>query len=252
MRQPRRLHDLKDYALATRDGEIGRIARVYFDDRNWFVRYFVVRTGGWLVGGELLVSPRSVRAVDEENRRIELDLSREQVEAAPSVSPQPPPSRHDGVEHHRNYRYPPFWEAGAMDEPLLTPPPEPSDGSVNPGLGDSDEVIGYHLQARDGELGHVHDLVLDDRDWAIRYFVVDTRNWWPGKKVLIAPAWVDRMSWMDRAIFVGLHRERIQTAPPYHPDQIISHEDEVRLYTHYGKEMLETVAPVRGVAATQR
>ena len=252
MRQPRGLHDLKDYVLVARDGEVGRIEQVYFDDREWTVRYFVVRSGGWLLGRDLLISPRSVRALDEENRRIELDLSREQVEAAPPINRVQPPSRHDEVEYHRHYGFPPYWETSAMNEPLLTPPPEPLDVPENPALRDSGEVIGYHLHARDGELGHVDDLVLDDQDWTIRYFVVDTRNWWPGKKVLIAPAWVDRVSWVEQAIFVDLGRALIETAPPYHPDQLISHEDEIRLYAHYGKEMLAAGASVGGVGAPRR
>lgn len=252
MRQPRRLHALKDFVLVARDGEVGRIEQVYFDDREWIVRYFVVRSGGRLLGRDLLISPRSVGALDEDNKRIELDLSREQVEAAPPISREQPPSRHDEVEYHRHYGFPPYWEASAVNEPLLTPPPQPFDESESPALRDSGEVIGYRLQARDGELGHVYDLVLDDQDWTVRYFVVDTRNWWPGKKVLIAPAWVDRVSWVDQAIFVGLGRERIQTAPPYHPDQIISHEDEVRLYAHYGKEMFAAGASLPGADASQR
>ena len=251
MQQPRRLHDLKDYLLLARDGEIGRIEQVYFDDREWIVRYFVVRTGGWLLGRDLLISPRSVRALEEENRRIELDLSREQVEDAPPINRVQPPSRHDEVEYHRHYGFPPYWETSAFNEPLLTPP-EPPSAAESQGLRDSGEVIGYHLQARDGELGHVDDLVLDDQDWTIRYFVVDTRNWWPGKKVLIAPAWVDRVSWVEQAIFVDLGRARIETAPPYHPDQLISQEDEVRLYAHYGKEMLAAGASGRGIDVSRR
>ena len=39
----------------------------------------------------------------------------------------------------------------------------------------------------DGEIGHVEDFIIDDETWAIRYLIIDTRNWWPGKKVLISP-----------------------------------------------------------------
>jgi hypothetical protein len=242
MMQLRRLRDLKHYALLARDGEIGRIERGYFDDEQWVVRYFVVHTGGWLLGRDVLIAPRSVAGVDEKNQRIALDLSREQVENAPPIDRARPVSRHYEAEYHRHYGWPPYWETSAFGMPI--PPVEPPAGSVSepadPHLRDSGEVVGYHLQARDGELGHVHDLVLDDQDWAVRYFVVDTRNWWPGKKVLVAPIWVDQVSWADRAIFVELGRELIRTAPAYDPNQIIGHDDEVRLYAHYGKAMRTT------------
>ena len=32
----------------------------------------------------------------------------------------------------------------------------------------------------------VEDLLVDEHEWAIRYIVVDTRYWLPGKKVLVA------------------------------------------------------------------
>ncbi len=67
--------------------------------------------------------------------------------------------------------------------PPIEPPTEPVSALEDPHLRDSGEMVAYHLQAQDGELGHVNDLVLDDQDWSIRYFVVDTRTWWQGKTV---------------------------------------------------------------------
>ena len=46
-------------------------------------------------------------------------------------------------------------------------------------------MIGYHIEATDGEIGHVEDFLVEDSSWAIRYMIVDTRNWWPGRKVLV-------------------------------------------------------------------
>ncbi|MHB1188898.1 PRC-barrel domain-containing protein [Thiobacillus sp.] len=251
MRQARRLDDLKAYALFARDGEVGKIERVYFDDNKWIVRYFVVHAGGWLLGRDVLIAPRSVTGLDEDNKRIELDLRREQLENAPPISRERPVSQHYEIEFHRHYGWPPYWETSEFGmpmppiEPPVAPPTEPVSAPEDPHLRDSGEVLGYHLQAQDGELGHVNDLVLDDQDWSIRYFVVDTRTWWPGKKVLIAPTWIERVSWTDRAIFVDLGRELIRTAPAYDPDQIIGHDDEVRLYAHYGKSMQDTKASRR-------
>lgn len=241
MRQARRLADLKDYALFARDGEIGRIEQVYFDDQHWVLRYFVVRTGGWLLGRDVLIAPRSIIGVDEDNKRIELDLSREQVEKSPPIDSERPVSRHYEIEYHQHFGWPPYWESSIVGVPLLMPGDEtlaePVSEPENPHLRDSGEVIGYHLHARDGELGRVHDLIVDDQDWTIRYFVVDTRTWLPGKKVLIAPTWINRISWMDRAISVDLARDLIRSAPAYDPGSVISHDDQVRLYAHYGKAM---------------
>jgi hypothetical protein len=77
-------------------------------------------------------------------------------------------------------------------------------------LRSTDEVTGYHLAALDGEIGHVDDFIIDDETWAIRYLVVATKNWWPGKKVLISPKWIESVSWEEREVAIGLSRETYQ------------------------------------------
>ena len=70
-------------------------------------------------------------------------------------------------------------------------------------LRSTEAVTGYNIEAADGEIGHVDGFVVDDEAWAIRYIEVATRNWWPGKKVLVSPAWIERVSWADSKVYVG-------------------------------------------------
>ena len=85
----------------------------------------------------------------------------------------------------------------------------------DPHLRSTHDVSGYHIHAADGEIGHVEDFIIDDETWAIRYLIVDTRNWWPGKKVLISPQWIERVSWSESKVFVNLSREAIKQSPEY-------------------------------------
>ena len=98
----------------------------------------------------------------------------------------------------------------------------------------SQQLNGCHIQATDGEIGHVEDFIIDDETWQIRYMVVDTRNWLPGKKVLIAPRWIERVSWDDSKVYVNLSREAIENGPEYHPDAL-NREYEGKLYEHYDR-----------------
>ena len=50
-----------------------------------------------------------------------------------------------------------------------------------------DAVVGYHIAATDGEIGHIEDFLVDDGDWRLRYMTVDTKNWFPGQRVLLSP-----------------------------------------------------------------
>ena len=58
------------------------------------------------------------------------------------------------------------------------------------------------MEATDGEIGHVEGFVIDNEAWAIRYIEVATRNWLPGKKVLVSPAWIERVSWPESKVYV--------------------------------------------------
>jgi hypothetical protein len=96
-------------------------------------------------------------------------------------------------------------------------------------------VEGYYIHARDGDIGHVEDFLISTPDWAIRYLVVDTKNWWPGKHVLVAPQWASGISWSERAVTLEMTRDQIETAPEYDPAQPVDRAFEQRLFEHYGR-----------------
>src|SRR5208283_6123283 len=102
-------------------------------------------------------------------------------------------------------------------------------------LRSSEAVKGYYIEAADGEIGHLDGFVIDDRAWAIRYIEVATRNWWPGKKVLVAPAWIEQVSWADSKVYTSLTREAIKGAPEYVESMPVTREYEDRLYSHFGR-----------------
>ena len=49
----------------------------------------------------------------------------------------------------------------------------------------------------------------------MRDLVVDTRNWWPGKRVLIEPSLVESIDWDEREIRLSLPRDQIEHRPAY-------------------------------------
>ena len=79
------------------------------------------------------------------------------------------------------------------------------------------ELRGYHIQGLDAEIGHVVDFIVDEWTWEVRFFIVDTSNWWIGKKVLVAPSAVRKVSWGDRKVFVEMTRQAIKDSPAWDP-----------------------------------
>jgi len=114
------------------------------------------------------------------------------------------------------------WGWGGVPAPIVpipeTAPPREmahDEAEVDVHLRSALEIHGYHIQATDQEIGHVEDFILDNTTWTITDLLIDTRNWWPGKKVLIPHGLVQNVSWIDRTITVDLSSEQIQQAPAF-------------------------------------
>jgi hypothetical protein len=236
---------LKGLKLHAQDGDLGTVADCYFDDETWTIRYLTVETGGWLGGRPVLISPISVIEADWNAQRLEVALTMKQVENSPNIDTHKPVSRQHEAVYFGYYGYPYYW-AGPYNPALY---PAGASGPINApiegrggmtGLTDThlrsiDAVTGYYLEATDGEIGHVNGFLLDDKRWAIRYMEVATRNWWPGKKVLVSPRWIQRVSWTESKVFIRLTRDVIQKGPEYTESQPLTREYEDRLYAHYGE-----------------
>lgn len=214
-----------DSAIEATDGSVGSVRDLFFDDLDWQVRYLVVEAGSWLSGRHVLLSPTVVERCDWNNSRIGVRLTRQQVKDSPPVDTDLPVSRQKQVELARHYGWADQWP-GAFEEGAAT--------QGDPHLRSCKEVAGYYLEASDGRIGHVEDFVVDDGAWNIRYLVVDTRNWLPGKHVLLGPQWTQWIRWEDRTVQVPLAREKIKRAPEYDPSTPINRSDEEALHDYYG------------------
>ena len=196
------------YNLGALDGEIGHVKGFYFDDKDWVIRYLVADTGFWLPGRVVLISPFGLGSIYAGGKILEVKLTREKVENSPSIDTQLPISRQHEAAYYRYYNWPYYWDGpwlwGMNPVPLAPtqyePPPEPKETAPDAGQPDShlrstQEVIGYTIQASDGEIGHVEDFLIDDSNWAIHSMVVATGHWWSGKNVMVPPKSIQRVSW---------------------------------------------------------
>lgn len=229
----RRVKELEQYHLRALNGECGAMEDFLFDDRAWTARYFIVNTGGWLGGRKVLISPAAITAVNEQDKVLEVGHTKDQIELGPPVESNKPVSRQYEEQLHRYYQWPFYWEL--INEPAAGPAISLEESQQgDPCLRSAREVAGYGIGAIDDEIGHVKDFIVEDHSWAVRYMEIDTRNWLPGKKVLIAPAWVAKVNWAERRVQVSLPRAAIESAPAYDPSRLISRDYEVKLFKHYG------------------
>ena len=236
---------LNGYSIEDTDGEtIGKVKEFYFDDRHWTVRYMVASTGTWLTGRQVLVSPYALVAVNHDTLDMVTDLTKKQIENSPSLDSHKPVSRQFEEDYYGYYGWPNYW--GGQFAWGARPHIERDRnkwGQFIPGakawdrhLRSTQAVTGYHVAALDGDIGHVEDFILDDETWTIRYLIINTSNWWPGKKVLVSPLWIERVSWADAKVFINLSRQTIKESPEYTDESLVTRDYEIGLHGHYNRK----------------
>lgn len=250
------LHSLKaldGFTISALDGRLGNVNDVYFDDQKWTIRYFEVDTG-WLAGRNVLISPISVKNIDWKRKTINVNLTQQQVNDSPGIDTARPVSRQHETALSNYYGYPYYWSGPflwgyaalpSMIDPLPfenAPAQEfertiQSDSSDDdPHLRTKDEVVGYDIQATDDSVGHVDDFLFDDQDWSVVLMVVDTRNWWPGKHVLISPNLIIDLSWEDKSVLVNVSRSEIENSLVYDEDHPPERQSVEHLYQRFTPE----------------
>ncbi|RJR36022.1 MAG: PRC-barrel domain containing protein [Desulfobacteraceae bacterium] len=233
----RRVDELKNFVLDAADGEIGRCKDFLFDE-EWVIRYMVADTGKWLPGRKVLISPAWLGKPRWSDGRLPVGATKEQVENSPPLEIGQPISQDYEQRLYDYWTSPALW--GTYAEPAM-PYAQMAQArgyykTVSPearGLESTMEVTGFTIQATDGEIGHVEDFVLDDDDWTIRYIIVDTRNWLPGRKVLVSTKWLSDIRWEDKKVSVGMTKDNVRSSPEYIPERL-DREYEMGLHRHYG------------------
>ena len=227
----RSIKQLYGDSLKASDGEIGHIKDFYFDDHKWAVRYVVVDTGSWLSGRLVLISPHAFRNFYQDGVSRDVNLTRKQIEDSPDFDSHKPVSRQYEEDYYRYYGWPNYWRGdglwGCSAFPILeltadARPEEPMGGDASQSqladvhLRSTQALNGYHIQANDGEIGHVTDFIIHGNTWAICHLVVETGHWFSGKEMVISPKNIDRISYDESKVFVNLTKETILKAPEYH------------------------------------
>lgn len=256
----RSMSDLKNYTISATDGVIGHVKDFYFDDETWVIRYLIVDTGTFLSSRKVLISPVAIGQPNWTERILPVSITKEQVRDSPDIDTEKPVSRQYEKMSLGYYGYPYYWGGtglwgnGAYPGMMITdyfvsPPSAPQldtklvheraeatrhqDDNIH--LRSCKAVVSYHIQADDGDIGHVQGMLVDDETWAVRYLIVNTSNWWLGHEVLIAPKWIKDVSWSDAAVSIILTRQEVKDAPPYDSAAEFDRKQETVLHEHYGR-----------------
>jgi hypothetical protein len=170
---------LKGTLVRGTDGDLGVVEGFHFDERRWTITHILVSRDESLNGGTILISPASIQP-NWSIAMLVANLSQRDVRGIP-----------------------------ATDADASLPVADAEQGHVR----STDQLIGFHLQASDGEIGHVDDLLIDEANWRICSIVVDTSNWIGGKWVAIVPSVLRSVDWSGGTIAVAITREEVKNSP---------------------------------------
>lgn len=249
----RSMHDLENYSIAAIDGEIGHVTDFLFDDKEWVIRYFIVETGSWLSSRKVLISPIGIRKTNWLDKLLPVSITQEQVKNSPNIDTNKTVTRQHEIDLLDYYSYPYYWGNGMYPHLLISGFGEPAHTKQetvdieimhkeaiierhekdDPNLRSCKNIIGYHIHATDGEIGHVSGILIEEFTMVVRYLVIDTTNWFGGTKVLISPESIKEINWLDKSVTIDLTCNKIKEAPEYHPDKELSRDDEIAFYKHY-------------------
>jgi sporulation protein YlmC with PRC-barrel domain len=239
------------YTIGASDGRLGKVTDFLFEDDTSLVRWLVIDTGPWLSGRKVLLPPSVLGQFSGIGDQFSVRLTMQQVKDSPGVDTDLPVSRQSETDTYDYYGWNPYWSRGPYlggftwgtggmspvpyGEPLGRAAEEAAEDEADndPHLRSIKAVTGYHIHASDGEVGHVADFLVKDADWSIRYLVVDTRNWWPGKKILISPRSIKAIDRTKRLIDLNVTRQRVKDSPAYDASIVVDREYENHFNNYY-------------------
>ena len=251
---------LEGCTVRASDGEVGAVKDFLFEDRTWKVRWMAVDAGHWLPGRRVFIHPSAIAPLTlppkpklpmmsmSEMLTLTVNLSRREIEAGPHSGEDESVNSDMEALLYDYYGWDPYWGAShfraalssdaesriVADEVRREADAErpPVDGVDR--LHSVAEFKGYAVHALDGDIGHVENLLADDSNWEIRYLVIATRNWWPGKIVQLSPYAVKDIDWFGEQANMNVTRDQVRSAPPWDPLAMVDGASEDELHRHFG------------------
>lgn len=236
---------LENYSVQATDGELGKVKDLYFEKDTWVVRYLLVDTKKWLPGRKVLLSPVSFDFVDPAEATVNILETKERIKDSPTINESDTITPRVEADLGRFFEWPLYWGGMNLWGPYETPRmwlDSKEENGPDPMVDEEDMVQvesvnditgainGYRIQAKDGKMGHVSDVIIDDENWEIKFLVIETRNFLPGDFVAISTKWIDQINWVDKEVKVDLEKESIKNGPYFNPAQPFEQEEDMGLY----------------------
>jgi hypothetical protein len=223
-------NSLPGFSLSATDGEVGRIEEVYFDDRNWAIRYLVVKTGSWLSGRKVLISPQAFDRSRWNGETFPVNLTKKQILNSPDVDTEIPLSSKHTASINKYYLWQTFMDDGFYAPAHCDPPDLSEDAEMDNQSDDhfhlrsTRQTKGYHIYATDGEIGYVCDFIVSDEDWKMEYLVVVAKSIFGDQKILISVRDIREIKWASSNIYLDISVKAVEQSRIFDGSTFSDHE----------------------------
>jgi len=241
----RSLNNLIGYKILAYDRLKGTLKDFLFDEESWMVRYIEADYGGILSDKKVLIPKEFLKTPVWDKKQFPISLSSRSIESCPGIDKISPVSREYEKELNKHYNLDQYWPyvyptnlstVIFPPRPIRIPIKSVEEDEVDTSLRSFKEISGYRINAIDGKIGHIEDMVIDDEDWHLIYIVVDISNWMPwSKKVMLPIDWLEEISYVKREISIKLLTEIIKEAPEFDGRHPIELDFEKGLHDFYNK-----------------
>lgn len=240
----RSMYERLNYRTEARDGIVGSLDDFLMDDRTWAIRYAVIDTGKWLPGRKIIMAHSGMGEPDWPSRTIPLNVTKAEIEAAPTLAQARPVSRQYEEYLFQHYNWAPYWGPGAAggmgfpvtsNETAATSPRSDEFKKGDPHLRSFNELRGYKLVAHGEKAGRIDNFMCYDETWEIPFLVASVGGWFHQKSLMVPTSHISNISFPDREMDIRLDREALAHLPMYDPLKAEAGRLEVCVYDYRGR-----------------
>jgi sporulation protein YlmC with PRC-barrel domain len=225
--------DIFECKIFSDGGECGRVRDILFDDSTWIVRYVVLRTDFADSHVDLLLPHDTTYGIDPAARTMKYKGLCEDIKYLRPLDLDPPISRQQQLTRKAIRLFAPFynfgqsWGAVSMStisewylrnsSSTVSQGRDHQEAKYDPHLRSARKIIGYRVQALNGIIGRVTDIVINDTNHAIHSVIVEVRRWWKLARLILPVHYIRGISWATSRLAVGLDRKAVRVLKPYAP-----------------------------------
>jgi sporulation protein YlmC with PRC-barrel domain len=218
------ISNLFGLSVKATDGEVGIVQDFYFDDQTWIIRYLVIKTGDWLSGRKVLLSPFSLVNKSGKPTSFTVSLTKEQIRNSPDINTDKAVYRQQEIQLAEYYPGLDYWGKGAYkggvanasivsDREIIKEAfKKDNQPTVDLHLQSVLHMTGYRIHALDGEIGHAKDFIIADGAWKLQYLVVGMHKLFRDKQVFVPVGNIRKVQWSNAEIYLDITRSAIRNS----------------------------------------